>query len=450
MKRWIVALAGIVTVLGPGALYSFSLISTPLTAAFGWTSPSVSWAFAIANVFLAVGALVGGIASDRIGARPIAVAGVIMWGAGFAACSTLGASHSLLAFYLFFGVVGGLGCGFAYISALSAVMKWFPKAKGLGGGLTLLGFGIGSTAYNAIVRTTPTFGTITSDTQGFVTAQTTAAANHVPFDMSRYVMLPADVDQFMSLLLVSGIAFAIVGIVAALFVTMPPLAEREENAIPETSAAQFTLKMMLGDARFYVLWAMLFLNVFGGITVLSNMVPIMHELMGHRHDFTGAMSPDPTTIFSVLAIFNGVGCFFWGWLSGRISRRVTFAIVLGSQALAFFILDSSTKDINIVSVGVGILLLCYGGGFGVMPAFNADFFGTKHFGANYGAQLSAWGLAAVAGVYFTGIMKTLSGSFAGIMQPVSIMLLVAMILPLIIEAPKKIRAKAPEATLTAA
>ncbi len=441
MKRWLVALAGIVTVLGPGALYSFSLISTPLTAAFGWSLASVSWAFAIANVFLAFGALIGGVASDRIGARPIAVTGVILWGAGFAACSTLSASHSLVVFYLFFGVVGGLGCGMAYISALSAVIKWFPKSKGLGGGLVLLGFGIGSTVYNAIVRMTPTFATVNADTQGFVSAQATAVANHLPFNMSRYVMLPADIDHFMSLLLFSGIAFAIVGVVAALFLTMPPVAQREENALPEASAAQFTLKMTLGDARFYVLWAMLFLNVFGGITIISNMVPIMHEL-------TGMSMGDAVGTYAYLAIFNGVGRLVWGWISDRISRRVTFAIVLGGQSVAFFILDG-TKDPLFVVIAISILLLCYGGGFGIMPAFNSDFFGSKHFGANYGAQLSAWGLAAVAGVFFTGIMKGLSGSFAGIMQPVSIMLLVAMILPLIVETPKKARTLAADAALRA-
>ncbi len=429
MKRWIVALAGIVTVLGPGALYSFSLISTPLTAAFGWSVSGVSWAFAIANVFLAIGALIGGIASDRIGARPIAVTGVILWGAGFGACSTLGTSHSLAAFYLFFGVVGGLGCGLAYISALSAVIKWFPNTKGLGGGLILLGFGIGSTVYNAIIRTLPTFATVNADTQGFVTAQATAAANHLPFNMSRYVMLPADIDRFMALLLNSGIAFIVVGVVAALFVTMPPQAEREEATLLDASASQFTLKMTLGDARFYVLWAMLFLNVFGGVTIISNMVPIMHEL-------TGMSTGDAVGTYAYLAIFNGVGRLLWGWISDRISRRVTFALVLGGQSVAFFILDG-TKDPLFILVAISMLLLCYGGGFGIMPALNSDFFGSKHFGANYGAQLSAWGLAAVAGVYFTGIMKGLSGSFTGIMQPVSIMLLVAMLLPLIIETPKK-------------
>ncbi|GAC1397519.1 MAG: OFA family MFS transporter [Vulcanimicrobiaceae bacterium] len=438
MKRWMAAFAGLLCVLGPGALYSFSLTSAPLVAAFGWAPASVTWAFAIANVFLAMGGLVGGLIGDRFGSRPVALAGIVLWSAGYAACSTLGSLHSIVAFYIFYGVIAGFGCGMTYISVLSAILKWYPNARGFGGGLVIMGFGLGSFVYNFIVKPLPQFAAFTSDAQKYSAAQATALADHVPFDVAKYAMDPANVSALMGLFLYSGIAFAVLGIAAALFVAAPTAAAMEATEGATALTPRYKLGEMLSDARFYVLWAMLFLNVFGGVTVLSNMVPIMHELMGHQHDMTGAMSPDPSYIFAFLALFNGFGRLLWGYVSDRISRRVTFAIVLGGQSIAFFILDSSTHDMLFVSIGVALLLLCYGGGFGIMPAFNADFFGTKHFGANYGAQLSAWGLAAVAGVYFTGVMKALSGSFIGLMQPVSIMLLVAMVLPLIIEAPKKI------------
>lgn len=449
MKRWMVAIAGLLCVLGPGALYSFSLINAPLTAAFGWTSSDVTWAFAIANLFLAFGGLIGGILGERVGLRAIAVIGVIFWSAGYAACSTLASSHSIALFYLYYGVLGGFGCGMAYISTITAVIKWFPQARGFGGGLVIMGFGLGSFVYNSIVRPSSAFAAISAGTTTYTAAQASARADHLPFDIAKYTMDPTAVSTLMSLFLSSGIAFAVIGIAAACFVTAPNKTMLAEVEGEGSLVPQMTLGGMLKDARFYVLWSILFLNVFGGITVLSNMVPIMHELMGHRHDFSGAMSPDPTSIFAALAVFNGIGRLFWGWLSDRISRRVAFVIVLGLQAVAFFILDSGTQDLTVVSAGVGLLLLCYGGGFGIMPAFNADFFGTRHFGTNYGMQLSAWGFAAVAGVYFNGIIKSLSGSFIGLMEPVSIMLLVAMILPVIIETPKK-SARASEIAIPAA
>src|SRR5439155_26025628 len=44
-----------------------------------------------------------------------------------------------------------------------------------------------------------------------------------------------------------------------------------------------------------------------------------------------------------------------------------------------------------------VVLLCYGGGFGTMPAFAADLFGPGNVGSIYGLMLTAWGMAGVFG-----------------------------------------------------
>jgi MFS transporter, OFA family, oxalate/formate antiporter len=36
-----------------------------------------------------------------------------------------------------------------------------------------------------------------------------------------------------------------------------------------------------------------------------------------------------------------------------------------------------------------VILMCYGGGFGTMPAFTADYFGPKNVGPIYGLMLTA-------------------------------------------------------------
>lgn len=82
-----------------------------------------------------------------------------------------------------------------------------------------------------------------------------------------------------------------------------------------------------------------------------------------------------------------------------------------------------------------VILLCYGGGFGTMPSFNADYFGTKHLGANYGAILTAWGAAGVAGPLFVAEVKDLSGAFSGALPAVATMLAMATLLPLFTKTP---------------
>ncbi|GAC1543647.1 MAG: hypothetical protein NVS3B16_10330 [Vulcanimicrobiaceae bacterium] len=418
MKRWTIAIGGLICVLGPGVLYSFSLLSSALSAAFGWTPGDVTWGFALANLFLALGGLAGGIAVDRVQPRITAVIGIALWAGGYALCGTLAQTHAIQLFYLYYGVIGGFGCGVAYISALATIVRWFPDRRGFGGGLVIMGFGLGSFVYGAIVKPTSAYADISNATAAYATAQAHAAATHVPFAAGTFALGAANLAHLMSIFTYSGIAFAVIGIAAAIVLQNPP-------AVATYVEPQYTLRQTLGDARFYVLWAMLFVNIFGGVTIISNMVPLVHEL-------TGMQAAAAAGAYGLLAVFNGVGRFAWGWLSDRIGRRIVFALLFGGQALAFFTLDATHEPV-VVFIAIAALLLCYGGGFGVMPALNADSFGMKHFGANYGAQLSAWGLAAVFGTYFISTMKTLSGSFSGLMQPVSIILLVAMFFPLIVE-----------------
>ena len=44
-----------------------------------------------------------------------------------------------------------------------------------------------------------------------------------------------------------------------------------------------------------------------------------------------------------------------------------------------------------------VVYLCYGGGFGTMPATAGDFFGVRNAGAIYGAMLIGWSLGGVIG-----------------------------------------------------
>ena len=134
---------------------------------------------------------------------------------------------------------------------------------------------------------------------------------------------------------------------------------------------------MLGSPQFYLLWVMLFLNVTAGIIVISNATGIMQEL-------TGVAAPTVVATYAYLAFFNGFGRLFWGWLSDRIGRRISYAAIFGIQVISFFFLGE-LHSLAAVAAVYAVVLLCYGGGFGVMPAFNADFFGTKHFGRTTGS-----------------------------------------------------------------
>ncbi len=89
----------------------------------------------------------------------------------------------------------------------------------------------------------------------------------------------------------------------------------------------------------------------------------------------------------------------------------------------------------LVFVLFAIVLLDYGGGFGTMPSFSADYFGTKYMGVNYGWILTAWGVGGVVGPIFVAAIKDRTGALSGALPVIAIMLLLAMVLPIVTHRP---------------
>jgi len=199
------------------------------------------------------------------------------------------------------------------------------------------------------------------------------------------------------------------------------------RAAAASAGRSYTTAEMLKTSQFYLLWLMLFINVTAGILVISNAVPIILEL-------TKVEPKLAATSYGLVAIFNGLGRFFWGSISERIGRNWAFALIFGIQAVIFFILGTLTSLLWVL-VCFAIVLLCYGGGFGTMPSFNADYFGTKYLGANYGAIITAWGFAGIVGPIFVSAVKDHLGSFAPALPYVGVMLALATILPFLTKRP---------------
>jgi OFA family oxalate/formate antiporter-like MFS transporter len=427
-RRFIVAIAGLFVVLSPGAVYAFSLLSGPLAAAFGFRPQQVSWAFALFSLFIAVGAALGGILCDKRGPQFSAMVGGVLLSVGYALCGTLAiipGVPTLLLLYLFYGLVAGTGSGMVYISAITAIMRWSKTRRGLAGGFVIMGFGLGTLVYGVIVKAWSGFSSLQDSTKIYMDAYATSVASGRAFNAAHVLLPPNDRNGLMLIFVASGIAFLIITLSAARFIAFP------EPALDSSKPTDFTSGQMFADARFYVLWAVLFLNVFGGSMVIGSASAIMSELASVPVAVAAGL-------YALLAIFNGVGRIAFGALSDRIGRRFTFVAIFIMQAVAFMMLDS-LHDIVSISIALGLLLFAYGGGFGTVPAAIADLFGSKNFGAIYGSTLSAWGLAAVLGAYFVNVLKTSGGSYVGMMQPLSVLALVALFFPMIIDPRRKER-----------
>lgn len=83
-----------------------------------------------------------------------------------------------------------------------------------------------------------------------------------------------------------------------------------------------------------------------------------------------------------------------------------------------------------------VVLMCYGGGFGTMPAFAADYFGSKNVGPIYGLMLTAWGSASAFGPLLIAHLREVDGSYRSALHIIAGVMAVSILLPLMVSPPK--------------
>jgi OFA family oxalate/formate antiporter-like MFS transporter len=396
MNRWYIALAGVFMQMALGAVYAWSVFRVPLARQFGWSISQVTLTFTISIFVLGIAAFLGGLWLNRQGPRIVAVTGGTLYGLGVFLASF--SANKLWWLYVSYGLIGGIGLGFAYIVPVAVLVKWFPDRRGLITGVAVGGFGAGA----------------------LVTAP---LATHL-------IQSVGVLNTFAYL----GIAYLVVTVVAGLFMVNPPNQYRPQGWTPKSSESSqrashdYTLNEALRTWQFFALWLLLFLNTCAGISIISQEAPIFQEL-------TAVTAVTAAGMVGLASIGNAVGRVFWAWVSDLITRRATFVVMFVAQAFLFWFFPNITTASSMTVVAF-IVLMCYGGGFGTMPAFAADYFGPKNVGPIYGLMLTAWGCASAFGPLLIAHLREVDGSYRAALHIIAAVMAVSVILPLVVSRPK--------------
>jgi MFS transporter, OFA family, oxalate/formate antiporter len=71
-----------------------------------------------------------------------------------------------------------------------------------------------------------------------------------------------------------------------------------------------------------------------------------------------------------------------------------------------------------------------------MPAFAADFFGTRNVGSIYGLMLTAWGFAGLFGPTLVAYVRQSTGYYTEALDMLALMMFLSAGLPFVIRPPK--------------
>ncbi|MCB8931941.1 MAG: OFA family MFS transporter [Chthonomonadaceae bacterium] len=395
-RGWIVTFAGTGINLALGVLYAWSVVSKKIPAEWGWTEADKSLPYSIACLVFALTMVPAGRMQDRLGPRVVASIGGALVGTGMILASL---TTSVVGYVVGFGVLAGAGIGFGYASATPPAVKWFPSSRtGLIAGIVVAGFGLAS------VYVAPL-------------ANSLIAANGVP-----------------STVLAFGIAFLIVVVGLAQLLTPPPpgFVVEPSSARARPTSPDVEPAKMLRTWQFYAMWFMYASGAGAGLMIISKLAKLVEVQAGLALGFM---------LVAVLALGNGGGRIVAGVVSDRFGRKAQLVVCFLVQAALVATLSQVSEGAPLASTWA-MALLCaaiganYGAHLSLFPAMTKDYFGMKHFGANYGLVFTAWGLGGFSLSLLAGAVFDRTQSFAFAYNCSIALLLAAALVTVFLRPPK--------------
>jgi MFS family permease len=338
-----VALGAWMTCIAIGAMFSLAVFLQPITESTGWSHTAVSSAMTLN--FLAMGAagFGWGALSDRIGPRPVVLAGAVLLGLGLFLASR---AQSALGFQLSFGLLVGIAVGSFFSPMIAAVMGWISSHRGLAVSLVSVGVGV------------------------------------APMTMSPFAAwLVTQMDWRAAQVVLAILVWAAL-VPAALFVRRPPAAVQE--TVTKRSAGG--LREAFVSAPFIVLALTFF------ACCAAHAGPIFHTV---TYAMTCGLAPlTAVTVYSVEGLAGLGGRLALGVAADRLGvKRVLIAGLLIQAVAAFaFIFASRLGEFYAVAAVFGF---AYGGVMPLYAVLAREYFGQRILGAVFGAaaMVSSLGMA---------------------------------------------------------
>ncbi len=345
-NRWAQAIWGVLILLFAGLIYAWSVLSSPFAAEYpNWSKGSLSLTFTLAMSFFCIGGLVAGLLAGKVKEWMICGASAVLFLVGFIIVSSM---TNITQLYLGFGVLAGLGAGFAYNTVMGSVTKWFPDKKGLISGILLMGFGIGAFIIGKVYA-------------GFLGS----------FSWRQ---------EFKAL----GVIVCAVILIGGLFIKKPTEEQVREYVPAETGSktakgADFKTAQMISKASFWLYFVYAILLSAAALALVAQASGIVTETSPNLAAGTIA------TIVGLISVFNGIGRVIFGGLYDRLGQKKTMLLNCSLYLVSVVINMAALNAGSLALVVLGFIFfgLSYGGVTPTNSAFIMDFYGVKNYPVNF-------------------------------------------------------------------
>lgn len=367
---YVVAATFLVLFAGFGAVYSFGAFVLPLGTEFAVGRAGIASIFSGAVFVLFLTGAFSGMLADRFGPRPIIAIGVLGITLGLIGAALAREFTQVL---LCYGLGIGLGVGFVYVPAISAVQPWFDRRRGLASGIAVTGIGVGTLVMPII------------------------AGQLLGFMDWREVFFVLAAVIFVFGAIAAGViendpgarGLAADGGVAGGPQTGMPIAN--EYLRPILRSRPFVL--------FYCASAILSVPVF---------IPFVH-LVASAEDL-GIGRAHAVAILGLIGLGSTAGRFIVGGFADRLGRRRALIGMLGGIGVAYlaWLVATGAAMLSLFALIFGV---CYGAYVALSPALLADYFSGPKLSSVIGMQYTAAGLGSIVGPVLAGYLFDVTGRY---------------------------------------
>jgi MFS family permease len=375
---WIIVAIALVSMgFWLGIRTSFSVFYVALLEDFPWNRGDTAGVQSMALIsYTILAPPVGGLI-DRFGPRRVIIPGILVLALGLSLSATV---ETLTQFYVFYGVVMGSGITCIGIVSYSAILShWFEKRRGLASGIAVSGMGLGTFV---LVPVSQRLISMWGWRVTFILLGCLVIIILLPLNGLFLRHKPAEVDQR-----VDGLCGE-----ASIDKTFSEVPGRI------TPVSDWTIGKALRSLTFWALMAFCFFSIIGVYVILVHNVRFLVD--------QGVDKMSAALIFAVIGAISSVFRIFWGWISDRVGREITFTIgmILACIGVGFLMLIEWTGDKGFI---YGFSLF-FGAGWGATaPMFiatAADLFKGRIFGLIYGLIEGGIGVAGALGAWMAGFI----------------------------------------------